>query len=442
MNNLKRRILFSSLLAVLSLNLLFGILIFQHSEAAGAEDNPYRNIEKFTRVLSQVRENHVDRDKLSYESLIRNALRGMLASLDPHSEYMDPSKYTQLRADTEGEFGGVGIVVGMRDNYLTVIAPMADTPALRAGVLAGDRIIRIEERSARGLTFQEALELLRGQPGTDVDITIHRPSTGENRTIRVTRAVIKIDMVKDMAGGTNFDLGEDSVGYVRITQFGDMTSEDLRLALDRLLEQGMESLILDLRNNPGGLLDQAVEVAGMFLEEGQMVVYTKGQKPTSHTVRKAHDSDPLLDLPMAVLVNHGSASASEIVAGCLQDLKRAVVIGDTTFGKGSVQSILPQPDGSALRLTTAKYYTPSARIIDNQGISPDILVRISPEDQEALDYQRATGGLDSFTDLPEVTRERIRNTRDIALDRARNLLLAIRLHAERRGTGRTAVALD
>ncbi len=431
MNSNRRKILFSSLVLVLGLNLIFGALNFGHSEAADADDNPYRNFEVFSQVLGQVRENHVDRDKLSYELLIRNALRGMLGSLDPHSEYMDPPKYTRLLADTEGAFGGVGVVVGMREDYLTVIAPIAGTPAFRAGMIAGDRIVRIENRTARNVTFQEAVELMRGQPGTKVRMTLFRPSTGESREVEIVRERIEIEMVKDLQGGTGFPLGEDSIGYVRITKFGEKTGAELEKALERLRDQGMESLILDLRDNPGGLLDQAVEVAGLFLERGQMVVYTKGQKPASHTVREARAEDPLLDLPMVVLVNQGSASASEIVAGCLQDLKRAVIIGDTTFGKGSVQSILPQRDGSALRLTTARYYTPSSRVIENQGITPDILVPVTLEQQEALNYQQVAGGVDGFPDLPAETRERIRNTRDVALDRARDLLKAISLHAQR-----------
>ena len=225
-----------------------------------------------------MRGDYVDGEGLSYASLIRSALKGMLGSLDPHSEFMEPIKYDELRKDTEGAFGGVGIVVGLRDGYLTVISPMADTPAMRAGVLSGDRIVKIEGRNSERVTLQEAVQRLRGKPGTDVKMTLFRPGANTTKEVELTRAIIKLQTVKDSEGGADFVLGDDKVGYVWITQFGEKTSEDLQRALDKLTAQNMEALILDLRGNPGGLLDQAVGVSEKFLERGQLVVSTQGRR--------------------------------------------------------------------------------------------------------------------------------------------------------------------
>ncbi len=431
MNRMKRRILYSSISLVLGLNLLFGVLIYRYSAEAATADDLYENLELFSRVLERVRSDYVDGDGLSYSTLIRSALTGMLGSLDPHSEFMVPVKFDELRKDTEGAFGGVGIVVGLRDGYLTVIAPMADTPAYRAGVLSGDRIVKIEGRNSESVTLADAVERLRGEPGTEVTITVARKSSEETLDFTLERAVIKVQTVKDSEGGTDFELGEDGVGYIWITQFGEKTSADLQRALDKLTAQSMKSLILDLRDNPGGLLDQAVGVSEKFLEAGQMVVYTQGRRRQMRSERYARSKNPILDLPMVVLVNNGSASASEIVSGCLQDVQRAVIVGEQTFGKGSVQSILPLPDGSALRLTTAKYYTPSEKTIHDVGIAPDIKVSISDEDKQALYLQKVPGGVDALTHLTEEQREKVRNTRDIQLERARDILKGIRLFSER-----------
>jgi carboxyl-terminal processing protease len=432
---MKRRIIYSSVSVVLGLNLLFGALIYRNSAEAASEDDLYQNLELFSRVLERVRGDYVDGEGLSYSSLIRSALKGMLGSLDPHSEFMEPIKYDELRKDTEGAFGGVGIVVGLRDGYLTVISPMADTPAMRAGVLSGDRIIKIEGRNSERVTLQEAVQRLRGKPGSDVNITVFRPGSDTTKDVRLTRAIIKLQTVKDLKGGADFELGEDKVGYVWVTQFGEKTSDDLQRALDKMTEQNMEALILDLRGNPGGLLDQAVGVSEKFLERGQLVVSTQGRKREMRSERYARSKDPILDLPMVVLVNRGSASASEIVSGCLQDVKRAIIVGDQTFGKGSVQSILPLPDGSALRLTTAKYYTPSEKIIHEKGITPDIVVKITNEDQEALFLQRSPGGVESLTNLTAEEKERVSKTKDVQLDRARDILKGIRLYSTRIKSG-------
>src|SRR6266536_686992 len=392
---MKKRILYSLLLAALTLNLFFGARIyFVYAQAGEPDDVRYQNIELFTRVMERVRRDYVDGDKLTYKELVYSALKGMLNSLDPHSEFMDAEKYNELKNDTEGAFGGVGIVIGMRDNFLTVIAPMEDTPAFKAGILTGDRIIKIEGKSAERLSLTDAVKRLRGEPGTDINITVLRPSSGQVTDHKLTRAVIKMDTVKDINSKREFPLDEDKIGYVRLTQFGEQTSSELDDALKRLDKQGMQGLILDLRGNPGGLLDQAARVCEKFLPKNTLMVSTEGRRSEEHSefLSSGRGSHP--NLPLAILVNNGSASASEIVAGCLQDttakgISHTIIIGEQTFGKGSVQKILPLGDGSALRLTTAKYYTPSHKVIHEKGITPDILVPMTTEEEEALFLRRS-----------------------------------------------------
>jgi carboxyl-terminal processing protease len=356
----------------------------------------------------------------------------MLNTLDPHSEFMEPSKYDELKKDTEGAFGGVGIVIGLRDNYLTVISPMEDTPAFRAGVLPGDRMIRIDDKSTEKCNMQDAVKILRGEPGTSVTITIQRPPANQIKEFKLTRAVIKVETVKDISGKREFPLGEDQIGYIRLTQFNEPTAGDLEKALSKLETQGMKALILDLRNNPGGLLAQAVEVCEKFLPAGSLIVTTEGRMHPQKIPYFAKGSRHP-HFPMVLLVNNGSASASEIVAGCLQDVKpqRAIILGEQTFGKGSVQSILPLNDGSALRLTTAKYYTPSHKVIHEKGIKPDIEVPLSSEAEEALSYKRSPGGVDAIDGLDEKRKELILSVHDVQLERAMDLLKGILLYTGR-----------
>ncbi|MCL5098118.1 MAG: S41 family peptidase [Candidatus Omnitrophica bacterium] len=427
---MKNRILYGFVLAVLGLNLAWGAHLYFNSVQAADKNAVYDNIHLFTSVLERVRKDYVDGDKTSYQDLIYGALKGMLSTLDPHSEFMDPQKFEELKNDTEGAFGGVGIVIGLRDSYLTVIAPMEDTPAFRAGVMAGDRIIKIDGKSTEKFTLQDAVKKLRGDPNTDVSITIYRAASNQTKDFKLTRAVIKVDTVKDINGKRDFPLGDDQIGYVRITQFNDPTSSDLEVALNKLEKQGMKALILDLRNNPGGLLDQAVQVCGKFVPPGQLIVTTEGRMPPRHVPYEAKGNHEHPKMPMVILVNGGSASASEIVAGCLQDLKRAIIVGEQTFGKGSVQSILPLQDGSALRLTTAKYYTPSHRVIHEKGITPDIVIPVSTEEEEALLLKRTPGGLDSIENIDPKKREFINSVRDVQLDRAMDLLKGIRLYTQ------------
>src|SRR5437867_9544961 len=434
--NMRRRVIYATVVLALGINLLIGARVYLSSAQAAEKDSAYPSLELFSYVMEKVRQDYVDGQKLTYQDLVYGALKGMLNTLDPHSEFMEPEKYKELQSDTQGAFGGLGIVISMKDNFVTVVAPMEDTPGFEAGILSGDRIVKIDGRSTEKMSLQDAVKNLRGEPGTEVRIAVFRPSSSQVKEYTLKRAVINIDMVKDINGKKEFPLGDNKVGYVRLTQFGEKTSEDLEAALRKLKSQGMQALILDLRWNPGGLLEQAVAVCEKFLPRGQKIVTTegrtdspKGRGETQNAVRKAGgQGDELNKMPMVVLVNLGSASASEIVAGCLQDLKRAIVLGEKTFGKGSVQSILPLPDGSALRLTTAKYYTPSHTVIHEDGITPDILVPVTDEEERDILLQRTPGGVES---LDEKDRERVGRARDPQLDRAMDLLKGITLFTQR-----------
>ena len=430
---MKRHLIYGLVIVALVLNLAIGARIYLGSAyAAGKQDAVYPNLELFANVLEKVRKEYVDGQNLTYHDLVYSSLKGMVGSLDPHSEFMDVNDYQQLQNDTEGRFGGLGLVVSMRDNYVTVIAPMEDTPGFRAGILSGDRIIKIDGKSAEKMSLPDAVKLLRGEPDTKVTVTIQRPSSGLVKNFTLTRAIVKMDMVKDINSKKEFPLGDDKIGYVRIAEFGDKAGEELEAALNKLKAEGMKALIIDLRWNPGGLLDEAVEVCGKFLPRGQLVVTTEGRDPGQNSVRRAagsgdefagKDGSPK---PIVVLVNLGSASAAEIVTGCLQDLHRAVILGEKTFGKGSVQSIFPLDDGSALKLTTAKYYTPSHKVIHQHGITPDIEVPMTEEQEAALLLKRAPGGMAS---LSETNRVSIENVHDVQLERARDLLKGIMLYS-------------
>jgi carboxyl-terminal processing protease len=434
---MKNRFLYGILVAALSINLLAGFQIYVYSADAQGKDDPEASLALLTQVMELIRQDYVDSDKVSYENLINEALRGMVGTLDPHSEFMPPRKFEELRDDTEGQFGGLGIVVSMRNEVLTVVAPMEDTPGYRAGILAGDKIIRIDGRSTENLTMSDAVAKLRGLPGTEVTITIMRDVLEEPKDFTIERAVIKVATVKDYNGRgisnkNAFPLDEDKIGYVRITQFGERTNDDLREALRRLKKAGMKSLVLDLRSNPGGLLDQAVSVCENFIPRGKLILTTEGRRESqvSSYHSRGSDRNKYTDIKIAVLVNGGSASASEIVAGCLQDATGegycdAIIVGEQTFGKGSVQSILPLEGGGALRLTTAKYYTPSHKVIHERGIEPDIEVVLTRDQSEALFWKRQAGGLDSLDD--EARRERLSKLKDAQFERAKDMLKGISL---------------
>lgn len=430
---MKQRLIFGSVTVLLALNLLIGARIYLGSaHAADQKDSVNTNLEIFADVLQKVRTSYVDGQNLTYRELVYAALKGMIGSLDPHSEFMDADDYQQLQDDTEGQFGGLGLVVALKDGFVTVVAPMDDSPGFRAGVLSGDRVVKINGGNVNKLPLENALEdavkELRGEPGTQVTITIRRPATGMEKDFTLTRAIIQMDMVKDINGKKEFPLSADKIGYIRITEFEDKTGDELEAALQKLQAQGMKALILDLRWNPGGLLDEAVDVCGKFLPRGQLVVTTEGPDPNENSVRHADGrGDELPGEPIVVLVNLGSASAAEIVTGCLQDLHRAVILGEKTFGKGSVQSIFPLDDGSALKLTVAKYYTPGHKVIHEHGIKPDIFVPMSDEEESALLLKRSPGGVES---LDEMNRASVEKIQDTQLDRAEDLLKGILLYSE------------
>ena len=429
---MKRRWIFGLVVVVLAVNLVIGARIYLSSAEAAEKDSAYPSLELFSFVMERVRKDYVDGEKLTYKDLVYGALKGMISTLDPHSEFLEPEKFKELQNDTQGSFGGLGIVVSIKDNFVTVVSPMEDTPGFRAGILSGDRIIKIDGKSTERMSLQDAVKNLRGEPGTEVAISVLRPSSGQVRELKLTRAVINVDMVKDINSKKEFPLGENKIGYIRLVQFGEKTSDDLDAALKKLKGQGMQALVLDLRWNPGGLLDQAVDICQKFLARGTPVVSTEGRSnKQSYTARGKGDQLTNKDgttMPMVVLVNLGSASASEIVAGCLQDLKRAIVLGEKTFGKGSVQSILPLQEGAALRLTTAKFYTPSHKVIHEQGITPDIIVPMTDDEERDVLLKRVPGGLES---LDAKDRERVKSASDAQLDRAMDLLKGITLFTQR-----------
>lgn len=340
--------------------------------AVGAEVDLYGELKLFSEALSLVRKNYVE--EVKPKELIYGAIKGMLSSLDPHSSFMTPEQYKEMQVDTRGEFGGVGIQIGIKDGMLTVIAPIEDTPAFKAGIKSGDRIIKINDEFTKNMSLQDAVSKMRGVPSSTVKITILREGWKETRDFVITREIIKIKSVKSK-------MLEDGIGYIKINQFQEQTSSDLSNAMTALKQEHATSLILDLRNNPGGLLNSAIDVSSQFLPPGKLVVFIKDKKGEK-TEYRSGKSNGESSIPMVVLVNQGSASASEIVAGALKDWSRAVIIGTQTFGKGSVQSVVPLNDGSALKLTTAKYYTPKGVSIQTTGITPDIIVKAEVKDGE------------------------------------------------------------
>ena len=326
---------------------------------------PLDELRTFTEVFTRIKNDYVEPTEDG--TLLENAIRGMLSGLDPHSTYLIPDDYQELQAGTSGEFGGLGIEVGMEDGFIKIIAPIDDTPAQRAGVEAGDLIIRLDDTPVKGMSLTDAVKVMRGEPGTDIVLTIVREGVDRPIEITITRDVIRVTSVRSRSL-------EPGYGYVRISQFQVRTGENLREAVDKLQADAgsdLKGLVLDLRNNPGGVLSAAVAVSDAFLNEGT-IVYTEGRMEDAKLTFSAKGSDILEGIPLVVLVNAGSASASEIVAGALQDHRRAVIMGEKTFGKGSVQTVLPMDNGSALKLTTALYYTPSGASIQARGIVPDI----------------------------------------------------------------------
>ena len=362
---MRRAFVISSLLVVLTLSL--GGTVASKGTDTGAT---YEQLRLFTEVLSIVQNQYVD--ETAPKDLIYSAIKGTLRGLDPHSSFLDPESYREMQVETSGSFGGLGIEITLRDDILTVVSPIDGTPAYRVGLQAGDRIVKIDGLSTKDMQLSDAVKKMRGKPGTKVTISIMREGFTEPKDFEIQREQIRVHSVRtqDLGGG---------IEYVKLRQFQEQTAHDLDQALDKFAKNGMKALVLDLRNNPGGLLTSAVEVTEKFIEDGKLVVYTEGRVRNQNMRFSAHAKKAFSTIPMVVLVNQGSASASEIVAGALQDYGRAIVVGVQTFGKGSVQTIIPLSDGSGLRLTTAKYFTPKGRSIHGKGITPDIVVEL-PKD--------------------------------------------------------------
>ena len=333
-------------------------------------------------VLQIVHENYVDPSAAAYDALAKNALHGMVESLDPHSEYLDSQDNTELEEDLTGEFGGVGIEVEVRAGHIMVVTPIAGTPGDRAGIRRGDEIIRIDGKAVdANPTMDAVVDRLRGKPKTAVQVTLYRASSGQQMNLSLMREVIKVDSV------TGVRVLEGDVGYLQLTEFSEHTGEQFDDAIDRLLKQNINGLVIDLRNNPGGLLDAAVDLAEPFFRKGELIVYTQGRKPGDREDFRAESPGDPLSLPIAILINSGTASAAEIVTGALKDTGRAVIVGERSFGKGSVQSIFKLKNGEGMRLTTAHYYTPSGVTIHQKGIDPQVEVVMSADEDSKLRQQ-------------------------------------------------------
>lgn len=420
---MKRKILYCFLSLLVIFNLAVGVRVLTSSAAADSDDAGYENLTVFTRALQLIRQDYVDANKIGYKDLTYSALRGMLGSLDPHSQFMQPTDFRDMQDETRSEFGGLGIIVSTKDGVITVVSPMEDTPGFRAGILPGDQILRINGTTTEKMSLQDAIDLLRGDPGQKVTLTIFRPSNKETKDYVLQREIIKVASVKDSKILDQSITGNFKIGYLRITQFNEPTAQELAQKLNELQAKGMQALIVDLRYNPGGLLTSAVDVCGLFLPPKTMVVYTEGRDASQRREYDTAKSEKQRsNFPMVLLVNSGSASGSEIVAGALKDLNRAILVGETTFGKGSVQSVIQLPDGSALRLTTAKYYTPSKQVIHEKGITPNIKASLSPDQERALLLRRRDGPLSP--DEQKIVNEQ----KDPQLDRAVDALKGVMIY--------------
>lgn len=366
------------LLAVICIG-SFILLGLRNDDNVFAKDkNFYKDIKTFSEVLDMVRKNYVD--EVDTTKLMQGAINGMIRSLDPHSSFMTPDLYKELEVETQGHFGGIGIEIMIIKDVLTIVSPIEDTPAFNAGLKPGDYILRIDGKPTKDITIMEAVKQLRGPKDTKVTLTILRKNMTAPKDITLTRAIIQIKSIK-------YKKIEDDIGYIRIAAFQEKTADDLRRALKEMDEKNnpMKGLVIDLRNDPGGLLTQAIDVSDVFLKSG-VIVSTRGRVKAMETKSEAKNDNNEINCPMIVLVNEGTASAAEIVAGALQDNDRALIVGAQTFGKASVQTIIPLEDGSALKLTTARYYTPNGRSIQAEGITPDIIVPFvkSSEDTESI----------------------------------------------------------
>lgn len=424
--------------AAVGASLIFGQMVFA-DKVDTKPDLPLDELRAFSEIFGRIKNNYVE--PVEDKELLQNAIRGMLAGLDPHSSYLDLKDFKELREGTSGEFGGLGIEVTMEDGFVKVVSPIDDTPAALGGVLAGDLIIRLDDTPVKGMSLGDAVDIMRGEPGSKLLLTIIREGANKPLKIELTRAVIKVKSVKQKMLETGY-------GYIRISTFAERTGSSLKEAISALKVENdgdLKGLVLDLRNNPGGLLDAAVEVSDTFITKG-LIVYTEGRIKDSSQKFTAKPDDFLKGAPLVVLVNGGSASASEIVAGALQDHKRAIILGTKTFGKGSVQTVMPLTNDTAVKMTTARYFTPSGRSIQAEGIVPDIkvaTVKISNGDDNnfaSLREQDLTKHLDNpnaTTEKPEVEKPAVDAdedeettplaVKDYALSEALNLLKGINI---------------
>jgi carboxyl-terminal processing protease len=373
-------------------------------------DTTYDELRKMIDIMEIIDNKYVE--ERENKDLVIGAIRGLVRTLDPYSQYMTEKDYKEMKTETQGSFGGVGIRITTQNNELTVVTPMPDTPAYYAGILPEDKIIKIDDKSTQDITSDEAVKLMRGNPGTKVVLTIYRPSTKEELTFTIIRKKIKIETVKKK-------MLEDNIGYIRLSEFNAQSYNDVNSMLKELSKENMKAFILDLRNNPGGLLDSAINICSLFVKEDSLVVSTKCKDKTMEQYYYTQKKPDYADIPVIVLINRGSASASEIVTGTLQDYKRALVVGSNSFGKGTVQTILPLSDGSALRLTIAKYCLPSGRMISHSddkkdkknGVSPDIFIEVSPETEGKLYMQAESEGTPKNKDKKEeVVRDEVLDT--------------------------------
>lgn len=390
-------------------------------------DQLYKQVELFSDTLAIIQKEYVQETKT--KDLIYGSLKGMLACLDPHSQFMDPDTYNELKVDTQGKFGGLGIEITIKDGLLTIITPIEDTPAWKAGVKSGDRIIKIDGILTRDITLADAVKKMRGKPGETVALSILRDSEKKLLEFKIIRDIIKIKDIKQAR------ILKNGIAYIRLTEFRENTLQELNSALGALSKQGMNSLIIDLRNNPGGLLDVAVKITGKFLPANKKIAYTKGRQKGQNLEFFSEAKNTILALPLAILINEGSASGSEIVAGALQDYKRAIIIGTKSFGKGSVQTVIPLTDGSALRLTTSHYFTPSGKIINNQGIIPDILVEDKKNDglnqeDKVKKPEEIFDEIQNNQQKEKLPKESFNYENDEQLMRALNALEAIKLYKQ------------
>lgn len=398
---------------------------------------PLDELKTFTEVFSRIKSDYVE--AVEDKKLLEDAIEGMLAGLDPHSSYLDPQGYKEVRIGTEGQFGGLGIEVTMENGFVKVVAPIEDTPAALAGLQPGDLIVRLDDKAVKGMSLAEAVKHMRGKPGSDITLTVVREGEAKPLKVTITRAVIKIQSVKSR-------LLEPGYGYLRVTQFQATTDTNLKAALNRLEKENngrLKGVVLDLRNNPGGVLNAAVAVSDTFLREG-VIVYTEGRVADSKLKFTATPSEALDGAPIVVLVNGGSASASEIVAGALQDNGRAIIMGTKTFGKGSVQTIMPMSNGAALKLTTARYFTPGGRSIQATGIEPDISMeqaKLTRGETEGDRLKEAdlSGHLEngpppssSQEGKPETTAKSAGAGEDFQLNEALNVLKGINIYSQKR----------